>query len=365
MNRKKLWQWHSWLGLIAGLPLLVIAVTGSLLVFHHEINGLLMPSWFISTPSEAGRLPLDHLHSAIIQALPEHHIVGWLMYENNHYSDGVYLWANNHSEWLRVFINPYTAEVLNAPIPLDDYLMEWIINLHYHFLAGHVGMIVTGVLALMLCALGILGFIIYRQFWVGFFTLRWRHSARVLTGDLHSRLGVISSVVFLVLGITGAWWNLPHALKDVYEHGLFDEPEKALTQPAYDHQLSLDNMLVNAQQVLPEYQLHYIAFPRQSGRAIDFYGALPSVNFLRSQFGNFVSFNAQSGVLIEAEDVREAPVGTQIEDTFRRLHFGDFGGLPIKIIWCLLGLAPGLLAVSGAFVYFKRKPARRRVRQFA
>ena len=57
-------------------------------------------------------------------------------------------------------------------------------------------------------------------------------------------------------------------------------------------------------------------------------------------------------------DMREATPWQQIYDSFMPLHYGTFGGWPIKILWCLGGLTPGLLAISGFIVWRKRQPVR-------
>jgi uncharacterized iron-regulated membrane protein len=36
------------------------------------------------------------------------------------------------------------------------------------------------------------------------------------------------------------------------------------------------------------------------------------------------------------------------------LHFGNFGGTPVKILWCLLGLAPMALFGTGALMWWNR-----------
>lgn len=41
--KKKLHQWHSYCALIAMLPLFLISITGSILVFKVELDTLLMP----------------------------------------------------------------------------------------------------------------------------------------------------------------------------------------------------------------------------------------------------------------------------------------------------------------------------------
>ena len=44
-----------------------------------------------------------------------------------------------------------------------------------------------------------------------------------------------------------------------------------------------------------------------------------------------------------------------IDDSFRKLHFGYFLGLPSKILWCILGLSPVILACTGLYLYWFRR----------
>jgi len=39
----------------------------------------------------------------------------------------------------------------------------------------------------------------------------------------------------------------------------------------------------------------------------------------------------------------------------RPLHFGDYGGLPLKILWALLDLLAIAVLVSGIYLWFARK----------
>jgi uncharacterized iron-regulated membrane protein len=54
-------------------------------------------------------------------------------------------------------------------------------------------------------------------------------------------------------------------------------------------------------------------------------------------------------------------MGAQFLTALAPIHYGQFGGLPIKIAWALLGLTPTLLFVSGLIAWNlprKRQPAK-------
>ncbi len=113
-------------------------------------------------------------------------------------------------------------------------------------------------------------------------------------------------------------------------------------------------MLAAAKDKLPGFTLAYVAFPQAATGSILIGGKLPTPNPLRSDYGSSATFDAKTGALQTTVDLRRAPALTQILDTVVPLHFGTFGGLPVKILWCLAGLTPGLLALSGSLVWWKR-----------
>ena len=45
----------------------------------------------------------------------------------------------------------------------------------------------------------------------------------------------------------------------------------------------------------------------------------------------------------------------RLYSTFDPLHFGYFGGLVTKILWFILGLTPGVLALTGTWMWWKRR----------
>ena len=76
-------------------------------------------------------------------------------------------------------------------------------------------------------------------------------------------------------------------------------------------------------------------------------------------------FDANDGALKEVTDIRHASLWEKIDDSFELLHFGTFGAVygrgwdvTVKVLWSLLGLAPGILAFSGFLLWRARRGAR-------
>ena len=257
---------------------------------------------------------------------------------------------------LRAYVNPYTGEVLGRRA-WRETVAGWLLELHYSFLAGEWGTVFAGVMAALLLVSALSGVWLYRGFWKNLLRLRWRASARVFSSSLHKAVGISSVAFNLVLGFTGAWWNL-QSLPSLWNKG----PVVARAPGRlFSDAVSVDALVAQAPRLIPGLDLSelQIDFPFQPGDLLLVSGRTPTGNPFRSSGGGVVSFYAQTGAVAKITDVRSEGLWTRIEDTFGTLHFGTFGGLSIKILWCLGGLTPGVLALSGFVVWQSRRRARR------
>ncbi len=354
LKKKTLWRLHAWLGLLAGVPLLIIALTGSWLVFKPELDALLLPERTQIEAAAEGRRSLDVLLALVREAHPDEVVVGWAPAESATRSDVLFVIKKGSGLWRKMYLDAQQGRLLTEPLALEDGVNDWLLSLHYTLLGGHLGMLLAGVVALMLIGLGVTGFLIYRRFWRRLFTLNLRQAWRGLAGEFHRKLGVIAAPLFLIMGVTGAYWNITHAVADLAEHGLSEEHE-IVTGSWLGAGLSLDALADQCAAAVPGYQPAYIALPKDEQGLVTFYGQVPERGFLRSPYGITFSFQREHGKLIAETDIRTQGLVLQVIDAFRPLHFGNFGGLPVKLFYCLFGMLPAWLALSGFAVFVLRR----------
>lgn len=352
--RKRLWQLHSWLGLVAGLGLLVIGLTGSILMFHDELEVLINPGIVRVEPSAAGRLPAAELLAAANRQLPGHEVAGWLFRDADEarLADLLYVRRHGSAEWLVATLDPYTGKILASPRSGTATFTGWILELHYTFFGGHAGTLIVGFFGLMLFALGVTGVWLYREFWKHVFTLRWGRGARLLFSDLHKFIGITSVALNLILGFTGAYWNITHIAGHWIEG--HDDEKPAPAARLYTEPLALDELLADSAARVPGFRGGYLSLPYEENMPLTFYGSVPG-HFLQGPYGSTVSYDARTHAFTAATDIRQAGLWARFVDTFTPLHYGTFGGLPVKLLWTLGGLSPGALAVTGFVLWRLRK----------
>ncbi len=341
-------------GLVAGLGLLVIGLTGSLLVFHEEIDALLNPGETRVEPTAAGRRSLDELVAAVEAAAPGHAVTGWSFHRDDPAAaDGVFVMPFGTREWHYLTVDPYRAEVLSEPTDHEATLKHWLLSLHMEFFVHEVGLAVVGLLGVALCFLGLSGLWIYRRFWRSLFRLRWKSSLRMLSGDLHRMVGVFSVGFNLLLGFTGAYWNLTHVVDD-WATGHEEEPPPFHAK-LFPAGLDLAAMPQWARQHIDGFETHYISFPWEPGGPFTLWGRHERAAWFRSPYGSQVAFDSQTGAFLNAHDLADAGAWSQVVDAFEPLHFGNFGGLASKFAWSAAGLAPALLCLSGMSIWWQRR----------
>lgn len=353
--RKRIWQIHSWLGLICGLGLLIIGLTGSVLVFHQEITETLHPEEVLNQgPTlQSERLAISELTATVEDKFPDFWIRGWLFNTVSERRDRAYVMDRGGDEWHILYIDPYSGETSERPLGYNETLYGWFINLHYTFFADHWGIGIAGIFALGFVVLGVSGIYIHRPFFKSLFRLRWKASARIFLSDLHKAIGITTIPMNLVLGLTGAYWNISHLVHELVEHA--HEEEEPIAVAYEDYGSRIDSLADIADESIPGYSLNYVYFPTEEDPTFYLYGQHPGAGAFRSLYGSRVWVSADSGAVTHSSDLRQAGLWAQTADAFEPLHFGSFGGMATQILWCFAGLSPSILSLSGTLILIKRK----------
>jgi uncharacterized iron-regulated membrane protein len=363
--RRRLFKLHSYLALLAFIPLLIVSVTGSILVFKTDIDQWLMPNAaalvYRTNPDVTfERQNHNALQKNIEQHFPDYIIGAWEIFNDGQEADRVYLVKKGSDDWYKIYFDPHANQVLSSPVTLTSNLTDWLLDLHYTFLLNGVGgehavwgTVLGLVAAIILTFLGVSGLIIHRKFWLKMLSLRRNKSVRVLFGDLHRLIGAWSSPVILILGVTGLYFNALSYYHEVFEHP--SEEHYTPTARLYGQRVDFQHLLDDSLTQLDAFTPTYLLYPYEPEVDITVYGYQPGLNPFASDYSSTVTYDRTSGDLMIAVDGREANAVIKVTDSFRELHFGSFGGLTSKIIWCALGLAPLFLALTGVYIWLHRR----------
>ena len=348
---------HSWLGLISGLFLLLLGISGSALVFMKEIDHSVNADLLHVEP-HGKALSLDTLYRNIGSSHP--HLAGIAWVNPEAAADEAYefrLYQNDGKistyDLGLVSIDPYSGKVLREGNlkDLNTGIMHWLFQFHWSFQLGLPGLLMATVFGLTMLLSTLTGIIIYRKYvWkVLLFQVKIKTSNwRVLSSGLHRVVGVWALVFNVVIFFTGFWMN-KFSLDTVYWKGqTTSAPANTLATQ------SIDELLKTTKLAMPDLTLKSVYLPTQPGKSFRARGTVKGQSPIFDGI-NAVSIDQFSGTVIAVDRLSEKGIGDKLEATFFPLHVGNFGGITIKVLYVFVGLMPGLLSITGALLWWRKR----------
>ncbi|RVU15468.1 PepSY-associated TM helix domain-containing protein [Methylobacterium oryzihabitans] len=346
---------HTWTSLICTLFMLLLCLTGLPLIFHHEID-----DWFGSmteaSPATGEKAPESRI---IARALADHpgkvvQYVGW----DTHEPDHVYVILHDspagdpNASTSKVY-DVRTAAPLGEP---GSAFMRVMLRLHVDMFAGLPGTLFLGAMGLLLVAAIVSGVVLYWPFTrrLDFGTIRPRRSRRVAWLDLHNLLGIVTVAWLVVVGFTGSINTLAQPLIGYWKQAELGAMIAAHAgRPAPARLAPFDAMLARARAHAPGMAPGFVAFPGTpftTGHhfAVFLRGDTP----LTSRLLRPVLLDGETGAVADA---RGLPWYLTALLVSQPLHFGDYGGLPLKIIWALLDVVSLVVLGSGLYLWWTRR----------
>ena len=353
------WAWiHKWSSLVCTIFMLLLCLTGLPLIFHHEIGHLLGTE--VEAPdmaADAPRVSMDKVMEVAKARYPDK--VG--MFASQEEDDDrvwfITLSTTPTSEvgMKQVAVDARTGAVLAEP-KLDQGFMYIMFSLHVDLFAGLAGKLFLGFMGILLVIAIISGVLLYGPFMkkIEFGTVRAARSSRLKWLDLHNLLGIVTLSWALVVGATGIintwddllvkYWQSDQMSEMVAPYkGQAPLTELGSLQKAVDAAIALE----------PEMKTGFIAFPGTAFTSPHHYGIfMRGTEPLTSRLFKPVLVDAKTG---KVTDSRVLPWYLTALLVSQPLHFGDYGGMPMKIIWTLLDLMTIVVLGSGLYLWFVRR----------
>ncbi len=353
--RKILFQLHLWCGLLAGTILLVVGLTGSILVYYHELSEWQAPH-VILEPGKS-RVNLDTLVDAVRLQYPS-----WkfrFLYLPEHDQQPLRFEAlRDDSQRARyVFVHPQTGKILEQHVDRENFL-NWCYRLHMFLLAGDADFTVNAVIALLGVGLTITGAILWWpgvKSWLRAIKVNLRASWKRVNYDLHSSAGFFSAICLALVFLTGAYFRFPEPFvaTAVWLTGTPGWEEGPVVEAQKKSRISIEEAVRIAENAIPDATTVYVEIPDQDG-GFYYVGRKRESDGL-DYAGNGVYINPYDGKILRKELHAELYTPTrEILNWIGYIHFGTFGGHATRILWIVLGIVPGLLFITGMLMYWNR-----------
>jgi len=348
---------HKWASLICTLFLLMLCLTGLPLIFRDEltfwVGDAIEPPEYVSTSAPVN---LDALIQDAKARRPQD-AVKFLTKDDDYpmwfvslgddptarENSAIYMYDQRTGEFLKEY-------------PVGHGLIYVLLMLHVEMFAGLWGTLFLGVMGLIFVASVVSGIVVYGPFMrkLPFGTLRGTRSPRLAWLDLHNLLGIVTVSWALVVGVTGVINTLDRPLLSYWQ---MTEITDMLTawkdKPAPTKVVPMDEVIRTVEAVAPDLAVRFIAFP-----GTPFAGPHHHMVFVRGQTP--LTGRLLTPMLIHAEtaqvsDSRHLPWYLTVLLLSQPLHFGDYGGLPLQLLWAVLDLITIVVLISGLYLWWRKR----------
>lgn len=423
MKGRQLWLLtHRWGGLILAAPLIIVALTGSIIAFTDEVNHLITPERYATEQPGVPQLELDALaKQAQVLVLPGEVIVAMFVRPDQvavrtlRQSDPSVKSTNGDEgkgvQEYFLYLDPWTGKELARQYPVvgklvpDNRIMRFIHALHDHLYLGRELNWVLGIIALLWTVDCFISWSLTlpnssRGFW-----RRWKPAWLIKTGastyrlnfDLHRANGLWLWPILFVFAWSSVSLNLPQVFdpvtKTLFEYKSRKE-QRAEMQAQMTNQQKLVMQKFRAAPGEPQPDVVDISATAKRlaadeaakrGFAIGYTVSVSSVSRrqgshlvntslrsdearcedrMESKCSAQLSFDGRNGELFEWKEQSQPNYDNEATGNFItrwiiRLHFGQSLGLAYKIFVSVLGIVITMLSVTGIYIWWKKRKARK------
>lgn len=352
---------HSALGLAFAALIYVVCLSGTLTVFLYEFQRWEQPSAPTVTAPLAPEVFNAAVEAGYKQAIAD---------KSDH---DIFLLAPG-SMTPRLVVNYHDHEtnaeghwiadssghlVTRLQAPWSEFLTALHTKLH---LPSTWGLFLVGLTGVTLLSSLVSGLLAHPRIFKDAFALRWGGSRRLQEADLHNRLGVWGLPFHIAVSLTGALLGLSTLIVGVLALAAYDgdsgkafsmllgprASEEETPAPLPD----IAAMIRHVQSTKPNAEVVTISIQHAAkiGQIVHLGMRTPGHLALSNAY-----YFKGDGTPLGDGGLETGSVGQQILGAIQPLHFGWFGGLPVKIAYGLLGLALTVVTHSGVVIWLARR----------
>ena len=361
-----LFNLHLILSIIFAVPLLVIGVTGAILSYQHELEELINLN-SVKVEKTGEMLSAEKILQSFSEQTGVKQLARLVLPKNE--NEAIKIYASNSDAYL---VDPYTAQIIGK-----DYgfaFVRTVMSLHRNLgfaltgnkTAGEVGKQIVGASTVAMIVLVISGV------WLHFPRIKRKFAEAIkpnfklkkyaLFYNLHTSLGALSAVIYLVVCLTGLMWSYRWYNGAVTElfvsaQNLPKEAERKEGAPAKTEGKK------SAEYKFSDVQRAYEIFKSSGIEYKEFSLMLAAGDKINVRYyepdapgtarPKMTSVNVKEGKMAEQKQTEGITVG-MVKSTNYQLHTGYFFGIAGKILWSVVSLLMALFIFSGFYMMAKR-----------
>ena len=351
--RRVLFQVHLWAGVGIGLYVIAISLSGSIVVFQQDLLDDTHPALASSNRTLS--------FGQAVELAQRSHPDARMLYIDNRNRD-----ANVVSVLLASARGTQVVNVDRASGRIvDDSLrqrrhavLSFLEDLHNQLLGGATGERVNAIGGGLLFAMSLTGIVLWwpgRQNWKRALTVLWRARWPRVNFDLHVAFGFWTLLFVATWGLTGLYFGFPFQFRKAVAafSPVVAMPRSSQWKPGQPVR-PVDEFIQKALSRFPGNELVFLTYgvQEENGSVVVLLSRDRRVPLEVAR--DIVYLQPATLEILGTEQSARWSWGDKLLMWAYTVHFGDFGGLPTKIIWAILGLIPAGLTITGYLMWWNR-----------
>lgn len=377
--RKAIGIIHLWLGLVSGLVVVILGITGAIYIFADDLKPLIYKERYYVAPQNKPKLPLSQIIAIAKKNLGKKHRIGRA--EISTRPDRPYIFRalkinnealtyhNSYLYYYRIYINPYNGEVLFLENTKYEFF-QVVLAIHMTLLLGNtLGHAVVGYSVIIFVLLLLSGIMLWwpkkwnKKNRENSFSIKWKAKFKRLNYDLHNVFGFYTFLLLLVISLTGLvfsfkWFD--NTVQFVARGGktLPKETPMLSDTTLLFNKNTIDEIFAQAQSKSPGTAKYLISLPAKPNGTINVSAYQSDKKYYQRNQGTYDQFD---GKLLQENTFTELNNGAKIKALNYDLHTGSALGYFGKALALFASLTASSLPITGFLIWQgkrKKKPKR-------
>jgi uncharacterized iron-regulated membrane protein len=369
--RKTVFWLHLVCGVVAGIIVLIMSVTGVALTYQKQITSWAdKKSFKMQVPANGTTLSPEALLQEVQKARPEMRSASVTLSSDPEMPTSISTGPNGI-----IFVNPYTAEILGAQAKgvrtFFRIMTDWHRWLALSGPSRGLGRAVTGACNLTYLLLAVTGLYLWwpRKWGRGIFrTLSWFRfglSGKARDSNWHYVFGFWCVVPLILVVLSGVVISYGWASNLVFQlagsnppvrmerGGRPGGPSSGNRSPGAPVDLhGLDTLLTSVQQNAGEWKTISFQLPSASDKTASF--SVDKSSGGQPQLRSTITLDRKSGQVIRSEGFENMDRGQKARIWMRFVHTGEYYGIPGQTIAGIASAAGAILVWTGLALTFRR-----------
>lgn len=367
---------HLWLGLISGIIVFIVSLTGCIFVFEEDIFNLTHKELIYVEAESREVKPLSTLLAAAQNVLDKKKRISSIEVVNDPQrsylftaskgdkkAKNVWTYFQQMKYYEEVYVNPYTGAVLGT-VDRKYEFFNIVRRIHQNLLLPYeIGSLIVGSSCLMFLVLLITGFVLWipktKNGWKQRFSIKWNAKWRRVNYDAHNVGGFYVLPIAVLLVTTGLVWSF-----DWWEDGIYrilgskERPKLTIEQPAVTGDTTarenlLDKVFHAALDKKIDFSMLTLSVPEKEKS--------PYLLFMETnrnsgwRESNYYFYHNKTGEQYGQILQEDKSLGLKWRNSNYDIHTGGIYGMTTKILAFLASLFCATLPVTGFYIWWGKR----------